>query len=210
MCVPDRTSGPTADDLQTTVTQSSPTGGVHREHSAAGARRRRRAADHEARVHRPRRRRLPGRHRRRAARRPCAKAEEVRPDVVLLDIVMPDLDGIEVMRQLRERRPVAGHPADRQGLDRGQGEGPRPRRRRLHRQAVPSRRARGARPCGPPPLVRRPPGSGRPRVRRRRDRPRAPDGHPGRRAGPARRGPSGCSSSTWPPTPARSCCTRSC
>ena len=35
------------------------------------------------------------------------KAEEVRPDIVLLDIVMPDLDGIEVMRQLRERRPVA-------------------------------------------------------------------------------------------------------
>src|SRR5262245_8915928 len=35
-----------------------------------------------------------------------AKAEEVRPDIVLLDIVMPDLDGIEVMRQLREQRPV--------------------------------------------------------------------------------------------------------
>src|SRR5947208_15376436 len=34
------------------------------------------------------------------------KAEEVRPDIVLLDIVMPDLDGIEVMRQLREPRPV--------------------------------------------------------------------------------------------------------
>ena len=29
-----------------------------------------------------------------------AKAEEVRPDIVLLDIVMPDLDGIEVMRQI--------------------------------------------------------------------------------------------------------------
>lgn len=34
------------------------------------------------------------------------RAEEIRPDIVLLDIVMPDLDGIEVMRQLRERRPV--------------------------------------------------------------------------------------------------------
>jgi two-component system KDP operon response regulator KdpE len=34
------------------------------------------------------------------------KAEEIRPDIVLLDIVMPDMDGIEVMRQLRERRSV--------------------------------------------------------------------------------------------------------
>lgn len=35
-----------------------------------------------------------------------ARAEEIRPDIVLLDIVMADLDGIEVMRRLRERRPV--------------------------------------------------------------------------------------------------------
>jgi two-component system KDP operon response regulator KdpE len=33
-------------------------------------------------------------------------AEEYRPDAVVLDIVMPDLDGIEVMRELQERRPV--------------------------------------------------------------------------------------------------------
>lgn len=55
------------------------------------------------------------------------KAEEIRPDIVLLDIVMPDLDGIEVMRQLRERRPVAvilltakGSTSDKaKGLDLG-------------------------------------------------------------------------------------------
>jgi DNA-binding response OmpR family regulator len=55
------------------------------------------------------------------------KAEEVRPDIVLLDIGMPDLDGIEVMRQLRERRPVPvilltakGSTADKaKGLDLG-------------------------------------------------------------------------------------------
>ena len=56
-----------------------------------------------------------------------AKAEEVRPDIVLLDIVMPDLDGIEVMRHLREQRPVPvilltakGATADKaKGLDLG-------------------------------------------------------------------------------------------
>ncbi len=55
------------------------------------------------------------------------KAEEVRPDIVPLDIVRPALDGIEVMRQLRERRPIPvilltakGSTADKaKGLDLG-------------------------------------------------------------------------------------------
>ncbi len=55
------------------------------------------------------------------------KAEEIRPDIVLLDIVMPDLDGIEVMRRLREFRSVPvilltakGSTADKaKGLDLG-------------------------------------------------------------------------------------------
>jgi len=54
-------------------------------------------------------------------------AEEFRPDVVLLDIVMVDLDGIEVMSQMREFRPVPvilltakGSTADKaRGLDLG-------------------------------------------------------------------------------------------
>jgi two-component system KDP operon response regulator KdpE len=56
-----------------------------------------------------------------------AKAEQSRPDIVLLDIVMPDLDGFEVMRELQERRPVPvilltakGSTADKaRGLDLG-------------------------------------------------------------------------------------------
>jgi two-component system KDP operon response regulator KdpE len=55
------------------------------------------------------------------------KADETKPDIVLLDIVMPDIDGIEVMRRLREWRPVPvilltakGSTADKaRGLDLG-------------------------------------------------------------------------------------------
>jgi DNA-binding NarL/FixJ family response regulator len=35
-----------------------------------------------------------------------AAAERLRPDVVLLDLVMPRLDGVAALRQLRERRPA--------------------------------------------------------------------------------------------------------
>ena len=53
--------------------------------------------------------------------------DELRPDIVLLDLALPDLDGFEVMRQLQERRQVPivllsakGSTADKaRGLDLG-------------------------------------------------------------------------------------------
>jgi two-component system KDP operon response regulator KdpE len=56
-----------------------------------------------------------------------AAAEQYHPDIILLDIVMPDLDGIEVMRELQQRLPVPvilltarGSTADKaKGLDLG-------------------------------------------------------------------------------------------
>ena len=127
-----------------------------------------------------------------------AKAEEIRPDIVLLDIVMPDLDGIEVMRQLRERRPVPVILLTAKGVDRRQGQGPRPRRRRLHRQAVPSRRAGGPRPCRHPALDRassRAPASSRSTTSRSTS---SGGWSAAAESSSSCRGPSGCCSSTWP------------
>jgi len=35
----------------------------------------------------------------------CAEAEQLHPDVIIMDLSMPDLSGIEAMRRIHERRP---------------------------------------------------------------------------------------------------------
>ena len=81
-------------------------------------------------------------------------------DLVLLDLMLPGLSGIDVCRALRQRSVGAGHHADRQGQRDRQGRRPRDRRRRLRHQALlepgaarprqgraaPPRRAGGAAP----------------------------------------------------------------
>jgi DNA-binding response OmpR family regulator len=39
-----------------------------------------------------------------------AKAEEVKPDLVILDVMMPDVSGLEVCQQLRDRSGTAELP----------------------------------------------------------------------------------------------------
>ena len=76
-------------------------------------------------------------HHRDQRRRGAAQAREVEPDLVVLDVMMPGLDGFEVVRRLREegrRVPVLFLTARDAVEDRIIGL--HPRRRRLRHQAV--------------------------------------------------------------------------
>ena len=72
-------------------------------------------------------------------------ARQLRPDVVVLDIMLPDLDGLEVLRRMRadgDDAPVLFLTAKDTVDDRIVG--PDGRRRRLRDEAVQSRGGRGA------------------------------------------------------------------
>ena len=73
-------------------------------------------------------------------------AARLRPDVILMDLVMPRLDGVAAMRELREQRPErARDRADELPRRRQAAAGAAGRRRRLPAQERRSRRSSRAR-----------------------------------------------------------------
>ena len=59
-----------------------------------------------------------------------------KPDLILLDLMLPGIDGYQVCRELRKDTRRADHHALRQGRGVRQGPGPGAGRRRLYHQAL--------------------------------------------------------------------------
>ena len=91
------------------------------------------------------------------APRPARRSPPGASDLVVLDVLLPDGDGVELLRELRGGPPRRDPGA--RAVDRGRGERPHPRpqdrRRRVRRQALRPRLRRRAGP-GAHPLARRP------------------------------------------------------
>ena len=103
--------------------------------------------------------------------------DATKPALVLLDVMLPKMSGIDVCRELRTRSPRADHHGDRAQRRDRRGRRARGRRRRLRHQAVPPARAHCAGARG---------AAARSDLRRRA---RPPRGARGRRRPPRRRAP---------------------
>ena len=77
-----------------------------------------------------------------------AAATKQPPDLVIVDLGLPDMDGVEVIEGIRGLAGRADHRAVRASSGTGQGTRARRRRRRLHHEAVRHGRAAGPDPGG--------------------------------------------------------------
>ena len=129
-------------------------------------------------------------------------AVDDRPDLVVLDLGLPDLDGVHAAADAARRQRRAGHRRDRprrRGRDRPRA---RRRRRRLRRQALRRRAPRRPDPRGAAPRPTRPDAPRRWSVGGLRVDPRAREAHARRRRAGADAGSSSTCSRTSPRGPA--------